>query len=130
MSKVFQLAEFLISAWKIGAHDNAKIPTSHGLLDRALNEVKDELPEKFRGELSFGTTRLGYRCYELPEILYAAQANLLTSQPNPTYTSTQVQIDDELAYSLIFNNGVDVFEAEDFGRKLSDTVEKLIETTA
>lgn len=130
MSKPFQLAEFLISAWKIGARDNEKIPTSHGLLDRALGELKDDLPEPFRGELTFGTTRLGYRCYELPEVLYAAQANLLTSQPNPTYTTTQVQIDRELAYSLIFNSGVDVFEAEDFGRKLSDAVDKFMEVAA
>lgn len=127
MSNAFKLAEFLISAWKIGARDGDKIPTSHGVLDRALFDLKDDLPEQFRDNLTFGTTRVGDRCYELPEILYAAQANLLTSEPNPTYTTTQLQIGNEVAYGLLFNMGVDAFEAEDFGKKLSRKVDNLME---
>jgi hypothetical protein len=94
MREHFEFAEFLASAWRLAQEqdEEARIPTSHGILDQALFDLRDELPERLRDVLSFGNTRIGFRFYELPSILYCAQANLLTSVPNPTYLTTVVQI--------------------------------------
>jgi hypothetical protein len=118
MREIYEFAEFLSSAWRL-ANKDERIPTSHGVLDQALYEMKDELPAKFRDLLTFGNTRVGFRCYELPDILYAAQANLLTSEPNPTYLTTAVQIDDTVANMLLKRRRVDVSDAVAFARELA-----------
>ena len=68
---------------------------------------------------------MGFRCYEPPEILYAAQANLLTSEPNPTYLSTSVQIDKDAARRLLMRRQIDVAWAKDFGAQLKEKTAKI-----
>jgi hypothetical protein len=54
----FEFAEFLAAAWRLAhphPNEDARMPTSHGVLDQALYELRDELPEKLKGVLSFGT---------------------------------------------------------------------------
>jgi hypothetical protein len=120
MRVIFEFAEFLACAWRLAAAENDKIPTSHGILDQALFDLRDELPKQFHDELTFGNTRVGFRCYELPDVLYAAQANLLTSEPNPTYLSTSVQIDDSTARRLLMRRHISPDVARDFGRRLKE----------
>jgi hypothetical protein len=90
----YEQAELLTALWRLGAGENDMMPTSHGILDRALEAVKDELPPEL-SSLTFSSTSVGLRCYELPDILLAAQEALLTSEPNPTYLSTIVTIKDQ-----------------------------------
>src|SRR5262245_26614737 len=75
----YDQAEVLAALWKLGAQENDLLPTSHGILDRALRDCLEELPEALRTGLSFGITGVGLRCYELPDILLAAQEALLTT---------------------------------------------------
>jgi hypothetical protein len=82
------------------------------------------LPEQLKGVLSFGNTRIGFRCYELPDILYCAQANLLTSEPNPTYLTTAVQIEAGTARRLLRRRKLDPDFGRDFGLKLKKAIEK------
>lgn len=124
MREIFEFAEFLASSWRLGNKDK-RIPTSHGVLDMALYQLRERLPEKFKDTLSFGTTRVGFRCYELPEVIYASQANLLTSEPNPTYLSTEVQISEDTARTLLLRRGISPKDAEEFGRALCNAVEDL-----
>jgi len=126
MSNLYELAEFLVASWRL-ANPDMKMPTSHGILDAALDRVKDKLPERFRGKLTFGNTRVGFRCYELPQILYCAQANLLTSEPNPTYLTTEVQISDETALVLLYRRHLDPNDAENFGKELRERVEEVLQ---
>ena len=93
MASRYDQAEVLTALWKLGAADNALLPTSHGILDRALKDCLDQLPDTLREGLSFGVTGVGLRCYELPGILLAAQEALLTSEPNPTYLSSMVTLE-------------------------------------
>jgi len=125
MREHFEFAEFLASAWRL-AHtgSDARMPTSHGILDHALHQLRDELPEKFKEVLSFGNTRIGFRCYELPDILYCAQANFLTSEPNPTYLTTEIQIGEETARRLLRRRDIDPQVGQDFGEKLVRAIEK------
>lgn len=122
MRELFEMAEFLAASWRL-ANGDERMPTSHGLLDEALHETLNDLPPRFRELLSFGNTRVGFRCYELPDILYCAQANLLTSEPNPTYLTTAVQVDEGTARRLIKRQSHDVGQAAQFGRKLKQATE-------
>lgn len=123
MRDLFEMAEFLAASWKLANGDD-RMPTSHGFLDSALFELRDELPDRFQEKLSFGNTRVGFRCYELPQILYCAQANLLTSEPNPTYLTTTIQIDDGVARRLLKRQAVDVERARAFGKRLKDAADR------
>jgi hypothetical protein len=127
MREHFEFAEFLAAAWRLTNtdSDDRRIPTSHGILDQALYELRDELPPRFREFLTFGNTRVGFRCYELPDILYSAQANLLTSEPNPTYLTTAVQIREGTARRILRRRKIDPEVGREFGSKLKVTVEKI-----
>lgn len=123
MRDLFEIAEFLAASWRL-ANADERMPTSHGFLDQALFDLRDELPQRFRDKLSFGNTRVGFRCYELPQILYCAQANLLTSEPNPTYLTTTIQIDVGVARRLLKRQQVGLEEARSFGSRLKAAADK------
>lgn len=123
MRDLFEMAEFLAASWKLANGDD-RMPTSHGFLDNALFELREELPDQFQDKLSFGNTRVGFRCYELPQILYCAQANLLTTEPNPNYLTTTIQIDAGVARRLLKRQNVDVEKARTFGRRLKDAADR------
>lgn len=132
MRELFEIAEFLAASWKL-ANPEERMPTSHGVLDEALYAVKDLLPEAYREVLTFGNTRVGWRCYELPQILYCAQANLLTSEPNPTYLTTSIQIDPGAARRLLKRRSLPIPEARQFGERLkaaSDAAKQRVENEA
>ena len=105
MASRYDQAEVLAALWKLSAAEDALLPTSHGILDRALKDCLDQLPETLREGLSFGVTGVGLRCYELPGILLAAQEALLTSEPNPTYLSSMVTLDEDGARQIMLLRG-------------------------
>jgi hypothetical protein len=123
MRELFEFAEFLTSAWRL-ANPHDRMPTSHGILDQALWELRDQLPCKFQNTLTFGNTRVGFRCYELPEILYCAQANRLSSEPNSNYLTTEIQIQDETARRFLRRHGVDASDAREFGDALKKAADR------
>ncbi|MDE2442562.1 MAG: hypothetical protein KGP14_16220, partial [Betaproteobacteria bacterium] len=102
MANRYERAELLAAIWKLGAEDE-RMPTSHGILDRALNEELDQLPPALTDGLTFSVTGVGLRCLELPDILLAAQEAMLTSEPNPTYLSTIVTFDREEARQTVLS---------------------------
>jgi hypothetical protein len=120
MSGRYDQAELLAALWKLGAGDEM-MPTSHGILDRALETLKSDLPPEL-GELTFSTTSVGRRCYELPDILLAAQEAMLTSEPNPTYLSTVVTLSPEQAKELAVMHGVGIRKASELGQMLVERV--------
>ena len=118
MREYYELAEYLAASWRLANDGEVRMPTSHGILDEALYELRDALPDRLKGSISFGNTRVGFRCYELPQILYCAQANLLTSEPNPTYLTTSIQIDRDAARRLVKRLGLSPADARTFGERL------------
>ena len=123
MRDLFEFAEFLASSWRLANGDN-RMPTSHGILDRALYELLSEMPEKYRKSLSFGNTRVGFRCYELADILYCAQANQLTSEPNPNYLTTAIQVTEGTERRIIRRHKVNPDIARKFGARLKLLTDK------
>jgi len=119
----YERAELLTALWKLGASDML-MPTSHGILDRALNEERDTLPDALIAELTFSVTGVGLRCLELPDILLAAQEAMLTSEPNPTYLSTVVTLDEEEARQIVLSYGIPTRDARAIGERLKSAVEQ------
>jgi len=106
----YRLAQLIIACWKI-AGDASRIPTSHGILDRALKTVVDKggFPQWARERLHFVDSRIGLQCAELPAILEWAQRAQLTTAPNPSYETTEVQVSNRVARSLLLD--LDIAEA-------------------
>jgi hypothetical protein len=127
MSSRAESAALLAALWRLGSDGDRdkRIPTSHGILDRALQASFDSLPELLRSSLSFGNTAVGLRCYELPDILLAAQEALLTSEPNPTYLSTDVTLDESEARQIVLSFGLPTAAGKAAGAKLVAAVAEI-----
>lgn len=125
MAHLLEATEFLISCWILSGDDD-RIPTSHGILDRALKgAVKNELcPSWVRDQLHFVDSRIGLQCVELPALLDWAQRAQLTSAPNPSYHSAQVQVSCKVASRMLRDLDVTEGDAEHWGRLLRQGVEK------
>jgi len=130
MAKRYVKAELLAALWKLGGIKDERLPTSHGILDRALKECLGDLPEQLRSGLTFGVTSVGLRCYELPDILLAAQEAMLTSEPNPTYLSSIVTIDDSRARQIAISYGMSSNQAKLIGERLRTAVHSVREMVA
>jgi hypothetical protein len=124
MASRFDHAEVLAALWKLGARDEL-LPTSHGILDRALKDCLRELPDVLRNDLSFGVTSVGLRCYEVPDILLAAQEALLASEPNPTYLATQVTLTEDRARQIVLSHGLSTDQARKIGSELKASVDRV-----
>ena len=121
----YELAEFLVAAWRL-TRPGERLPTSHGVLDRALAQSLDEMPPRLAEALTFVETPVGRLCEDVPDILRAAQESYLTSEPNPTYKTSEVKVSIEEAEELLRDLDVGVAEARKFGEALSAAMESEI----
>lgn len=123
MRHLLDTTELLVASW-ILAGDGDRIPTSHGILDRALKKVVAEgaYPDWLREQLHFADSRIGLQCVELPSLLDWAQRAQLTTAPNPSYQSTQVQISPRAALRILPDLDVTEEQAVSWGKLLRDAV--------
>ena len=121
MANRYERAELLAANWKLGAQDE-RLPTSHGILDRAIKDEFEGLPPALADGLTFSVTGVGLRCLELPDILLAAQEAMLTTEPNPTYLSTIVTLDSEEARQTVLSYGLSTAQAATIGERLREAV--------
>ena len=126
MRHLLDTTELLIASWILGG-DTDQIPTSRGILDRALQvAVKDKTcPSWVRDQLHFVDSRIGLQCVELPALLDWAQRAQLTSTPNPSYRSTQVQISGKAARRMLLDLNITEKEATEWGKLLRKTVDEI-----
>ncbi len=118
--------EVLITSWILGGGgDRDRIPTSHGVLDRALRAAieRGAFPPWVHDELNFVDSRIGLQCVELPALLNWAQRAQLTTAPNPTYHWTQVQISRGAALKILPELDVSEEEAMKWGRILREAAD-------
>lgn len=116
MKDMLDITEVIVSSWVVSGEDK-KIPTSHGLLDKALKRAVDQgaFPDWARNKLHFADSRIGLQCVELPHILNWAQRAELTKAPNPSYQTTEVQISSDLARRLLKSMGIATEQAKQWG---------------
>jgi hypothetical protein len=121
MRQDYEFAEFLVASWRL-ANPGERLPTSHGILDQALERVLGDLPERFMSYLTFFDARTGRLCRELPAVLRSAQESFLTSEPNPTYLTAEVKIDSFLAHDLLDELQIAPDAADTFGKALKQAI--------
>lgn len=126
MNRLRELSELLVASWAIAAGDEERrIPTSHGLLDRALQiaEERNAFPEWVWKELHFVDSRVGLQCVELPMVLDWAQRAGLTASPNPSYATTEIQVSAGAAKHLLKRLKVAEEEARLWGSALKVAID-------
>lgn len=116
--------ELLVASWLLSADnpndEEARIlPTSHGILDHAMQEALAEgaFP-RWKEAVRFVDSRVGLRCVELPEILTLAQRSELTTAPNPSYHTTRVKLSASAARQLLRRLEVEPEQARTWGEQL------------
>lgn len=126
MRHLLDTTELLIASWILGGEGN-QIPTSHGILDRALKAAVEDktCPPWVRDQLHFVDSRIGLQCVELPALLDWAQRAQLTSAPNPSYHSTQVQISGTAARRMLLDLNVTEKVAIEWGTLLRRIVDEV-----
>jgi len=129
MNQLHKLAQLIVSSWSLGVTDftdQKTIPTSNGVLDRALKLAydKDVLPNWAREEIHFADSRIGLQCVELPAILDWAQAAELTSAPNPSYRFAELKISSTVARALLRKLHVSEDDARSIGQLLKQSIEE------
>jgi hypothetical protein len=127
MRENYDAAEIIVAAWRL-ANPTVKIPTSHGILDIALRAMVEEegVPKWFTDHLTFADTRIGIRCLELPAILDCAQESCLTSEPNPTYVTTAVKVDEVVCRRILRDFGIAEADARRWGQALRSAADEVV----
>ncbi len=125
MRHLLDTTELLVASWILGGGGD-RIPTSHGILDRALKTAveHESCPNWVRDQLHFVDSRIGLQCVELPALLDWAQRAQLTTAPNPSYQSTQVQISRNAARQILSDLAVSEEEAVKWGELLQSAVDE------
>jgi len=125
MDRLHDVARLLISSLVLAKDEGVKrIPTSHGLLDKAIQDSLQRFPAWAREQIHMADSRVGWRCVEMPEILGWAQAAELTSAPNPYYREMELTASPYVASVLLKRLGVDVAEARLLGEALLHSIEQ------
>lgn len=126
MARMHDMAQTLVSCWVLANEGDRLIPTSHGLLDRGLHRAVESsaFPDWMRQELQFADSRIGLQCIDLPDLLDWAQRAELTSAPNPSYHTVQVQISPRVARRLLRQLGINEDDAAAWGKALREGIEK------
>jgi len=122
MARLQDLTEVMVASWILAGNGNS-IPTSHGLLDRALQAAQEKGAFGAWGkDLHFVDSRVGLQCVELPRLLDWAQRAQLTTSPNPSYSYTQIQVGERAARSMLNDLGVTLSDAAEWGELLQTAV--------
>jgi hypothetical protein len=124
MDRLHDVARLLISSLVLANEEEKKqIPTSHGILDRAIKDAFDLFPAWARDEIHIADSRVGWQCVELPAVLGWAQAAELTSAPSPYYRVTELQVSPRVAHVLLQRINVSEEEALALGEALMASIQ-------
>ncbi len=119
VNRLYDVAQLIVSSWVLASKQEG-LPTSHGVLDRALRVAHESgsIPGWADQELHFTDSRTGLRCIELPAILEWAQNSELTNAPNPSYKTAHVKVSDRVARAILRALEVPDEQAAELGRVL------------
>jgi hypothetical protein len=129
MKKLLPVAQLIYSCWILSDDDDSheqSIPTSAGILDHALHDLVEgqSLPTWAAGALHFVVTNSGLTCLELPQIQQIATEAKLTSNPNPSYTRSDIEVSPLVARRCLSRLKVPEDRAKLIGKSLRSAVTK------
>src|SRR6266436_8687255 len=121
MNELLSLTQLLYSCWIVsGSEDRVKesMPTGNGILEYALQDAvnKGVFPEWARKRLHFVNGDTGLACLELPYIQKLATEIKFTSDPNPSYTRTNIVVGKPLARRCLAKLGISEDDAQQWGK--------------
>ena len=126
MYELLPVTELLFSCWIISGEDETSetLPTTPGVLDYALRDAVNVgiFPEWARKQLHFVNGRMGMRCLELKRIQQLATQAKLTSEPNPSYTHSEVVVGKSVARRCLGRLEISEDEAKTWGQELRRAV--------
>jgi hypothetical protein len=128
MDRLHDVARLLVASLvlaKKDAGERQRIPTSHGVLDRAIQNTLPQFPDWAREQIHLSDSRVGLRCVELPEILAWAQAAELITAPNPYYREAELNASPHVATVLLRRLGVSADEAIRLGEEILREIEQV-----
>lgn len=120
-----EIGDVLMSSWTLAVGNSRGLPTTNGVLDRALLTAINEgnFPLDFQ-DLVFVRSRVGLRCPELNRALSWAQAAEETTDPNPSYLTTTTKFSKDVAVTILDEFGIDVDEARKWGLALAHAIKE------
>jgi len=131
MDRLHDVARLLIASLVLANKNGSgsqRIPTSHGLLDKAIHKALPRFPRWASEQIHMSDSRIGLRCVELPEILGWAQAAELTTAPNPYYRETELNASPYVAEVLLRRLGVSTAEAQSIGEEILQSLNEMQDT--
>lgn len=115
----YAMTELLVALWRIGG---VQYLPDDGQHSRILRDNLAALPEGLATNLTFGVTGVGFRCYELADLLFAAQELELISYESPEFSKAFLKFSEETAYDIFFENNISGDEARAIGGILVSAV--------
>ena len=135
MNDLLPAMRLLYCSWLLSGdtpESRTSFPSSRGVLDTALKNAveKGTFPDWMREQLHFINSNLGFVCEELPRIQKLATSAKLTSDPNPSYTTTEIVVGEMYANRSLSKMGISRADAEDWGKQLREAVTEASKTIA
>ncbi len=129
MNELLPLTQLLYSCWIVGGADDEEtpaVPSGGGVFEHALRDaVKQEaFPEWARKKLHFVSGDVGLTCLELPTVQKLATEIKLTSDPNPSYTRTNIIVGKPVALRCLAKLRVPENLARKWGKVLRQAAER------
>lgn len=130
MNDLLRVTNLLYCSWLLSGdteEEKTLFPSSPGLMDYALKAVveKGGFPEWMRENLHFVNANLGFVCEELAQIQNLATKAKLTSDPNPSYITTEIVVGEMFANRSLSKLGISRAQAEEWGKSLRQAVEEV-----
>ena len=135
LRELVPLTELLYACWIVSGSENTHketMPTAPGVLEYGLHNALKQgaFPDWVKGQLHFVSADTGLACLELPLIQRVATELKLTSDPNPSYTRTEIVVSKALARRCLSELEVSEDQAKKWGTILRDTVAQAEEMLA
>lgn len=120
MPSIYEQAEILTALLVLG--DLEIVPDHGGILDRALNRIYRDNKTASLLDLSFSTTSVGFRCFELPAIIRASIETGMMGWQSSDMRHLRLKLPVNFAQEIAYNYGP-VAAFIDAGKVLAGAIE-------
>lgn len=126
MRDLLPITKLLYCSWLLSGQTS--IPTTPGVLDAALQKVLQSgaFPEWMQKELHFVNSNMGLICEELPYIQKLATQAKITSDPNPSYTTSEIVVGELYASRALGKLDITEDQAIDWGNQLKSATDEVL----